>query len=238
MSKMALVAAAIPAILLFPLFGQTRWAGDEALVPRIGVFLDFDRDPSPSLIQAMQVEVGKVLAGTGAQLSWRMLKAETAPQTFDNLAVLRFRGSCRMGRVGTAFAQDPDKTRVTLAATDVSEGAVTPFSSVECDKIVSCISGLLSSSCERDRDAAFGRALGRVVAHELYHVLAQTGEHTHAGLTKALQSPFDLIRENFSIDRQALEWMRVHLETKKDRARESDPERGVQAAFTNVRTEL
>jgi hypothetical protein len=232
MSKMALVAAAVSAALLSPLFGQTRWAGDEVLAPRIGVFLDFDRDPSPSLIQAVKVEVGKVLAETGAQFSWRMLKAEPAPQTFDNLAVLRFRGNCRMGRLGTTLGttMEPEKARLTLGSTDVAEGLVTAFSNVQCDKIVSCISGLLNSFCERDRDAAFGRALGRVVAHELYHMLAQTREHTHAGLTKALQSPFDLIRENFSIDRQAVQWLREHLETKKNRARESEPERGVPSA--------
>ena len=101
--------------------------------------------------------------------------------------------------------------RVTLGSTDVAAGHVTPFSSVECDKIVSCISGLVGSSCDRDRDTALGRALGRVVAHELYHMLGQTREHGHAGLTKALQSPFDLIRDEFSIDRQAMEWLREHL---------------------------
>jgi hypothetical protein len=236
MSKMALVSAAIPAMLLCPLFGQTKWAGDEALAPRIGVFLDFDRDPADSSIQTMKSEVGRVLAATGAQLSWRMLKADAAPLTFDNLAVLRFRGNCRMGRIGTTV--EPDEVRLTLGSTAVAAGVVTPFSSVECDKIVSCISGLLNSSCERDRDIALGRALGRVVAHELYHMLAQTREHGHAGLTKALQSPFDLIRENFSIDRQALQWLHEHLETKKNRARERESERGVPVVFSSVRTEL
>jgi hypothetical protein len=220
------------------MFGQTKWAADEAFSARVGVFLDFDRDPSGSSIETMKSEVGRVLAATGAELSWRALKSETAPQTFDNLAVLRFRGSCRMGRIGTTYALDPDKTRVTLASTDVSAGLVTGFSSVECDQIVRCISGLVSSSCERDRDTALGRALGRVVAHELYHMMAQTREHGHGGLTKALQSPFELIREKFSIDRQALEWMRDHLETKKNRARENDSERGVEAASSSVRTQL
>ncbi len=129
MFKLALIAAAAAAILLSPLLGQTRWAGDEGLASRIGIFLDFDRDPSASSIQTMKSEVGRVLAATGAQLSWRMLKAEAAPQTFDNLAVVGFRGSCRMARI--VPAAEPDKLRVTLGSTDVAAGHVTPFSSVD-----------------------------------------------------------------------------------------------------------
>jgi hypothetical protein len=37
-------------------------------------------------------------------------------------------------------------------------------------------------------------ALGRVVAHELYHILARTTSHATGGLAKASQSLRDLIR--------------------------------------------
>src|SRR5260370_31393116 len=122
---------------------------------------------------------------------------------------------------------------MTLGATDVMDGHVPSYSSVECDHIKTCIAGLIENSCARDRETAFSRAVGRVVAHELYHILASTKEHTHAGLSKAIQTPFDLIRENYHFDRQALlrlrERLEAQLEAKKYRAQDLDPERGVPA---------
>jgi hypothetical protein len=197
-----LVAAAFGAILLSPLSGETRWAGDGNLPPHIGIYLNFDREPPPAAVQEMEREVGVLLAGTGARLSWLMLNHDERPQTFDDLAVLRFRGNCRMPKPGPLAAADGGK--LTLGSTEMTSGRVTSYSSVECDQITACIASLLQSACEPDRQIAFSRALGRVVAHELYHILAHTRKHTHAGISKGLQSPFDLIKEHFQLDRQAL----------------------------------
>ena len=62
-----------------------------------------------------------------------------------------------------------------------------------CDEIKTCISGLVGDSCARDKEAAFGRALGRVVSHELYHILARTTGHAARGLAKAAESLQDLV---------------------------------------------
>ena len=50
-----------------------------------------------------------------------------------------------------------------------------------------------------------------MVSHELYHILARTEEHTRTGVTKAVQTPVDLVRDNFHLDRQALQWLRERL---------------------------
>ena len=196
-----LVLATFGAILLSRLSGETKWAGDENLSPRIGIFLAFDREPLPDAIQEMEREAGALLAETGARFSWLMLK-DARSQTFDDLAVLRFRGNCHMPKRGLLAAADVGK--LTLGSTDLASGQVTSYSSVECDQITACIANLLQSACEPDRQIAFRRALGRVVAHELYHILAHTRKHTHAGVSKSLQSPFDLIKEKFQLDKQAL----------------------------------
>ena len=202
-----LVFATFGAILLSPLSGETRWAGDESLPPRIGIFLDFDHDPPPAAIQEMEREVGVLLADTGARFSWLMLNKDPRPQTFDDLAVLRFRGNCYMPTRELFKAGDGEK--VTLGATEVNAGVVTSYSNVECDKITACIASLLQSSCEPDRQVAFRRALGRVVAHELYHILARTKKHTYTGVSRSVQSPFDLIKEHFQLDRQAILLLRT-----------------------------
>ena len=109
-----------------------------------------------------------------------------------------------------------DGRPITLGETDLISGGVSVFSNVECDEIRTCISGLLGSSCARDRETAFGRALGRVVAHELYHILGKTTEHARHGISKGLQTSFDLIRDNFQFDRQTLAWLRQRLQIKQN----------------------
>jgi hypothetical protein len=189
--------------------GATRWVADGHTTPRIGIFLDFDSVPSISSIQVMQREVAAALAATGAHLSWLTRKKGAQSETFDELAVLRFRGSCRMEKFEHPGIQETGP--MTLGATHLGSGGVSPYSSVECDQIKTCISGLLATSCARDRETAFGRALARVVAHELYHILAKTTEHTRHGISKGLQTSFDLIRENFQFDRLALARLRQRL---------------------------
>jgi hypothetical protein len=197
-----LVLATLGAILLSRLAAETWWAGDGSLAPRVGVFLDFDQEPPATAILAMQREVGIVFADTGARFSWLMLNKDARLQTFDDLAVLRFRGSCHMPQIESPA--DADGLKINLASTEVRSGRVTAYSSVECDQITACLANVLRGSAVSVRQTAFTRALGRVVAHELYHILAHTREHTHAGISKALQSPFDLIKEHFQLDRQAL----------------------------------
>jgi len=148
----------------------------------------------------MQHVVAAALSSTGAEFSWLTAESGRAGETFDDLAVLHFRGSCRMERLTPAIDGKP----VMLGEAVMVSGGVSAFSSVECDQIKTCISGLLGASCARDRETAFGRALGRVVAHELYHILAKTSSHSRSGISKSVQNSFDLIRENFQFERQAL----------------------------------
>lgn len=197
-----LVLAAVAAGFWSTASGQTRWVAGGHTAPRIGIFLDFDSNPSKSAVRTMQLVVAAALASTGAELSWLTAGGKRA-ETFDELAVLHFRGNCRMEKLTPAA----DGAPVTLGEADLVSGGVSAFSSVECDQIKTCISGLLGGACARDRDTAFGRAMGRVVAHELYHILGKTAGHSRSGIAKSLQTSFDLIRDNFQFDRQALLWL-------------------------------
>ena len=61
-------------------------------------------------------------------------------------------------------------------------------------------------------DELFGRALGRVVAHELYHMLTNTGKHGKSGIARDSLSAQQLIGE--TLDFSAHE--RVALAGKRD----------------------
>src|SRR5262249_25045036 len=64
----------------------------------------------------------------------------------------------------------------------------------------------------REREAAFGRALARVAAHELYHILARTAQHG-SGLSKALFSPKELLSDEFRFDERESEALRSPSES-------------------------
>ncbi len=56
-------------------------------------------------------------------------------------------------------------------------------------------------------DLLFGRALARVLAHELYHVLAKTHSHTGQGIADKSLSGAQLISERLELNQAELERM-------------------------------
>jgi hypothetical protein len=58
------------------------------------------------------------------------------------------------------------------------------------------------------REHMFARALGRVVAHELYHAIARTTAHSRTGLTRPTLSPSELTESDISFDPSAVELLR------------------------------
>jgi hypothetical protein len=49
------------------------------------------------------------------------------------------------------------------------------------------------------REHMFARALGRVVAHELYHTIARTTAHSQTGLARPTLSPAELTESDISL---------------------------------------
>jgi hypothetical protein len=196
--KVLVLATAI-GLCLLPAGAATKWIQSSVAPPRIGVFLNFHEHASRQTIRAMQREVTAILGVTGAEFSWLALNQDAQSETFDDLAVLQFEGSCEASDgVATEMPHG-----LALGSTELSEGEVSPYTSVHCGHIALCLRTSLAES-GAGREALFGRALGRVVAHELYHILAKTREHTRTGVTAALQTPYDLLRDHCQLDRRAL----------------------------------
>jgi hypothetical protein len=81
----------------------------------------------------------------------------------------------------------------------VSDGDLLPFSDIDCDRIWRFIQSELSA-CESARhNRHFGRALGRVLAHELYHIFANTTKHARGGIAKACYTAPDLLADAFHL---------------------------------------
>jgi hypothetical protein len=142
----------------------------------------------------MKKEVNDLLRPAGIRLDWRLTRENDSTETFSRLVVPKFKGRCRAegAPAGNDFGTVGEVD--TLGSTQVAHGHVLPFSKVECAQVRKALSYLTPGADAGERQRALGMALGRVVAHELYHILARTTSHAADGLAKASQSLRDLIR--------------------------------------------
>jgi hypothetical protein len=161
--------------------------------PVVAVFMDFDSTPGNTSFEAMKQETEGLLKSSGVALDWRMVSGNLGTQSSPGLVVVRFRGRCRLEAWPQPGEDEPPAGTRTLGFTRVSNGRVLPFSEIECDEIRKSLAYLNRGSTPAERQRAFGLAMGRVVAHELYHMLARTTSHAEEGLGKASQSLRDLI---------------------------------------------
>ena len=80
-----------------------------------------------------------------------------------------------------------------LGWTHISEGAILPFADIDCDGIRSFLqAGLLGARADTEK-SMYGRAVGRVLAHELYHIFANTQHHGAGGVGKATYTVDNLL---------------------------------------------
>jgi len=165
------------------LLGQIRTPTPVTLLYR------FEHFHSKIAFQEMKRELETVMKPLGYSPNWREVGDETVKDSFENLVIVDFRGRCLM-----EAADSPVQTKGALAKTHVSDGMVLPFSEVECDQVRAALHSVWGTQ-PRQSDLALGRALGRVLAHELYHVLMRTAAHSMDGIAKKSLSQAELVSD-------------------------------------------
>jgi hypothetical protein len=191
-------------VLSLPLMPAHVFAeGAQAGSAPIAIYTSFDGLPSEYAVDAMKREVESLTKRSGFDLQWRPLDGARADETFSDLMVVKFHGKCNMDGIQLLFNElGPEGEGGALGSTKTSNGQVLPFSELECDRIRRSIAPLAVGYSKEEREALLGRALGRVLAHELFHVFANTDKHGHEGVTKTSYSRKDLLAEGFEFDAQ------------------------------------
>src|SRR5580658_8348328 len=169
-------------------------AGVERVAPSVlTVILAFKGPYSRASLKEMERESGLVLRSSGVRLDWRML-GENPHASYKDLVVITFKGACKFDPAPPVH-DDPG----VLAMTHSVDGKIMPFGEVNCDRVVSSARTAMSRDDYFRADLLIGRALGRVVTHELVHMLTRSGEHAAEGVEKPALSGRQLIAERLRL---------------------------------------
>jgi mono/diheme cytochrome c family protein len=167
-----------------------------------GLYTRFEHEPSPLVLESLKTELDSLMSPSGLDVRWRYVAAHRNEETFCYLAVVTFRGACDLsGLVARNFDGG------ILGWTHATDGRVLPFSEVNCDQVRGLLSRALVRLRREYRDQSYGRALARVLAHEIYHVVTETAHHGHSGVAQRLYTVEELMAADFSfaeVDRRVL----------------------------------
>jgi hypothetical protein len=148
---------------------------------------------------ALQLELQRLLTPAGIDVLWRELVHRKAGEDFDIVVVGSFQGSCSVTELSSQQTGGLE-SEISLAETSISNGRILPFLNVDCGRLVRMLAPQLEPLSVLSRQVMLGRALGRVIAHEIYHIVAQTATHHDKGVTKAALSARDLTVVRFDFD--------------------------------------
>ena len=116
-----------------------------------------------------------------------------------DIVVVRLKGVCRMDQ----FAPLMDE-RGPLAWTHVVDGQILPFSDVGCDQVRNAVAKAMWGGQRREKDRLLGRALARVIAHEIMHIVGKTHDHSEQGIFREGLTGHQLVADRLAFDPQDL----------------------------------
>jgi hypothetical protein len=153
----------------------------------ITLYTDFQQAPPLAVMDVMRGELDAIMLPAGFRFDWLSL-AEAGRHVTAELAVIYFKGECDAQGLRPGWGYPG-----ALGWTNISDGRIQPFIEIDCEGVRLLLERDLIGAPEPRRDPTFGRAIARVLAHELYHFLASTRKHTSAGIAKAVFTPEDLL---------------------------------------------
>jgi len=195
--------------ILLGIFGWASYAfatdgdGPEVL---LALYSDYQHEIPVTVEHAIHGEVDSIISPTGLTLEWRSLVNMKEGEVSAVLVFVRFKGSCDVTDLSPYPAYP-----FTLGSTVINDGEILPYANVYCNAVRAFLAPQLLPMGPKDRAAAFGRAVGRVVAHELYHVLAHTRRHGSGGLAERAWKQQELMAVEFRFNQEEMQKLRFRL---------------------------
>ena len=171
----------------------------------VRLYTSFQQAPPDAIRDVIRDEVARIMSPMGLAFKWIPLGENKGRESSLKLAVIHFTGHCDVANLA-ALNSHPGA----LGWTHVADGVILPFSDIDCDAIRAFVGGDLLAKPIEDRQEAFGRAVGRVLAHELYHVFANTTRHGSQGVSKSCYSAQELLSKSFQFEQKEGDELRRH----------------------------
>lgn len=163
---------------------------------RVTILVSFEQPHSSTSLTSLQNQLDSILSRAGVQLDIQDRDDVRPGSEFGQLLIFHMKGHCSMESLPVQALSDE---RGPLAMAYMTDGKVLSFGEVECDNVRLSLERVLGKQSTRAYQPVFDSALGIVLAHEIYHMLAATSEHTHTGLTKAGLSAQELLSKRLSL---------------------------------------
>jgi hypothetical protein len=162
----------------------------------VTVLVDFEKPHSSVSLIAMRRELETLLQPVGLKIDV-LVRSELIPaQEFADLVIFKMKGSCVMEPLPFDALSDE---RGPLAMAYSSDGEVLHFGEVECDRIRQSLGRVIGANTSNYRQTLLGRAIGLVIGHEIYHMMANSAVHTKHGVTKASLSSRELLEADLNL---------------------------------------
>ena len=165
----------------------------------LALFLKHSGGLTAETTEVMRAELQRLLDPAGIDVIWRDSTDRRTGEAFDLVVVGSIEGSCT-APADLAEKLDPHAL-VHLADTSISENRILPFFVVDCSHVRWALG-------DETGPPVVGRALARIIGHELYHIITKTAEHRRAGIAKAAFSVQDLVGPGLDFDSRSLAQMR------------------------------
>lgn len=160
---------------------------------------------SEAVLPEMQSEVSRILQRAELEPAWMGIR-DASGSDHARLVVVELTGNCSSTPLRSSSLVQARGGA--LASTQVSDGRVLSFASVDCNALRRFMAPAISAATSKDRVRLVGKALGRLVAHEIYHMLAQTKHHQSSGVARSCFSLNDLTSDEFHFEDAAIAALR------------------------------
>ncbi len=163
---------------------------------KVVLILRYDRHPSAVATRALTRELTSVMHQAHVDLD--LLTSVPAGLEASRLVTVNMHGYC-----GMDGSSEQARNRSPLGSTSVAEGQMLPFVTIDCNKIRASLASVVGTGSPQEHQILYGRAVAKVMAHELYHVLAEASQHTETGVTQGELSPSELASPSVGLPDQA-----------------------------------
>ena len=180
-----LVLAALPAVC-------ASGVSVAAKIAPVTLYTDFQQAVPQAVMEALRDEVDSAMSPMGLRFDWHRLSEFRSETVSAAVTVAHFEGNCDVN--GLVMRENQPGP---LGWTEISNGRILPFMHVDCERVRTFLQTTLLGFRAQDRERAYGRALGRILAHELYHVFGDTPKHASRGVAKEEYSVADLLAPVF-----------------------------------------